>query len=543
MANTHTEFWLQLLSIPNSRKETYQFWNGYLAWKLPESIKHRIWDVGNPPFREYAEGNSLALKDEEKKQLDHLARKHNGHPPFPEERDDGIDEYMDFSEIKFLGKSLYRLFFIGVNFNNSRIVNNPYFKDTIFVYPANFSNSSLHGRISFEGVKFLDDVDFSEVTLDSTRNIDFSGAEFWGETRFFKAKFLHDANFRDTKFEYSTYFDNAIFRSNAIFSGAIFSQSTDNDNKPSSWNFFTGVEFECGAHFDDAVFIRPIDFSSSIFHYLASFTCTKFCNKTNFHQVEFKHEADFQSAVFECPANFNNASFNAVTSFYQAAFNQPPKFFETKLHEDTNFGNIDWARAELSYIPNKGIKTWFTKAPKKHATDPKDHEITNLDSAIHAWDRLALMMSKREKHFQRHKFYRLRMRAQRWKDGLCLSSMMNWLFDKSSDYGWSIQHALFWWFGHWFIMSIILFCGALPSSSKSETLSVFWDCVITSFANAHAFLGLASEGGYLYKFKHNLVDTSGIGWILSMVGVVEAIIGPILLFLVLLTIRNRFRLG
>ena len=32
-----------------------------------------------------------------------------------------------------------------------------------------------------------------------------------------------------------------------------------------------------------------------------------------------------------------------------------------------------------------------------------------------------------------------------------------WLFDVSSDYGWSLPRALVWWSGHWLIMAVLLF--------------------------------------------------------------------------------------
>ena len=139
-------------------------------------------------------------------------------------------------------------------------------------------------------------------------------------------------------------------------------------------------------------------------------------------------------------------------------------------------------------------------------------------------------------------FYRLRMRAQRGKEGCSLLSLANWLFDVSSDYGWSVPRALAWWFGHFTVMALLIFSGASTVPAKPECGPVFWDSFLTSFANAHTLLGLASEGGYLHAARVCLVAGNHTGWILIAAGVLEAVFGPILLFMVLLTLRNRFRL-
>ena len=143
---------------------------------------------------------------------------------------------------------------------------------------------------------------------------------------------------------------------------------------------------------------------------------------------------------------------------------------------------------------------------------------------------------------EKHEFHRLRMRAQRWAGKRSLLSAVNWLFDVSSDYGWGVRKALVWWFLHWFLMGVVLSIGTGEHLILPDNLSVFFQAVLTSFANAHAFLGLGSEGGYLYEATTSLRSASNFAGLVKTVGVLEAFTGPILLFLVLLVIRNRFRL-
>ena len=108
----------------------------------------------------------------------------------------------------------------------------------------------------------------------------------------------------------------------------------------------------------------------------------------------------------------------AATVFRKSVLGGVPAFFDAKLHEDTDFGDIDWEKAETDHIP--------------------------IHYAIRAWERLELMMSKLEKPFDRHRFYRLKMRARRRTDHPFLR-MLSWLFETTADYGWGVGRAFTWW--------------------------------------------------------------------------------------------------
>ena len=97
-------------------------------------------------------------------------------------------------------------------------------------------------------------------------------------------------------------------------------------------------------------------------------------------------------------------------------------------------------------------------------------------------------------------------------------------------------------------MGLILAVLALNCSPKSisETKHVFQvtlDALFLSFANSHAFVRLASGGGWLQGPRDAIVNSCEADAFFSYIGLAQAVIGPILLFLVLLTLRNRFRLG
>ena len=193
-----------------------------------------------------------------------------------------------------------------------------------------------------------------------------------------------------------------------------------------------------------------------------------------------------------------------------------PAFFNATLHEDTDFACVNWEVAETEHIP--------------------------VDYAIRAWERLELMMSKLEKPLDRHQFFRLRMRARRRVDGPLLK-ITNRLFETFADYGWGLGRAFLWWFVHWTASGLLLFANAWTEDTNPDWWKLCLAALGTSFSNAHAFLGLTASGGYLERGRQMLEDNNISGALTTIVGATEAVFGPVFLFLLLLTLRNRFRLA
>ena len=243
--------------------------------------------------------------------------------------------------------------------------------------------------------------------------------------------------------------------------------------------------------------------------------CTKFKDRASFREVLFGHDDKTYSRRIwpHRRVDFSNVAFSAATDFRKAIFGGVPAFFNATLHEDTDFSGVEWTRAENSH--------------------------DSVEYAIRAWERLELIMSRLEKPLDRHQFFRFKMRARRRKDNLFLL-VLNWLFEKTADYGWGVERAFTWWLGHWTVSGIVLF-----ANTVSTTTTVCWKLLLPSlfigFANANAFLFLLSNSQNLAATRKMLEENNEWG-VLNVIGTVEAFLGPILLFLLLLTIRNRFRL-
>lgn len=335
----------------------------------------------------------------------------------------------------------------------------------------------------------------------------FSESNFYGRACFDQASFYCDILFEKTYFDDPTSFRRSIFKGNAAF---------------------RDVEFAGGASFSGAEFQNDVTFEKSKFeemHYLedrnqtslADFRGAKFMEKASFLSVRFGSDGkpDSKMKKWERVVDFTGTEFKSTTDFRKVVFAGAPAFFNAQLHEDTNFDCVDWRKAET--------------------------DSASVGYAIRAWERLELEMSKREKPLERHLFFRLKMRARRRADPWFLR-FLNWLFEQLADYGWGVGRACIWWLGHWVVFAVILFTNACFGKSDIGVWELIWAALGTSFANAHVFLFLTAEGGYLESGRKLLENNGGWG-LLTVVGTVESILGPIFLFFLLLTLRNRFRLA
>ncbi len=368
--------------------------------------------------------------------------------------------------------------------------------------------------MNFSEIQFST-VDFSGLTFiyGGFRGTNFGGevssfneARFYGKTffdnavfervDFFNVRFYAPVYFWSSQFKKIASFDNTIFMGGASFSNALFE----------SYVAFNGSKFE------ERYFSGPISVPV-----LTNFSNARFMGGASFSDVLFGHNAKTYSREFwpQRRADFTGAQFKAMTDFRGASFGGAPAFFNATLHEDTDFSRIDWKKAETENIA--------------------------ADYAIRAWERLELMMSKLEKPLERHQFFRLKMRARRRVDNWFLR-VLNRLFEVTADYGWSVWRACMFWFLHWFGSSIVLYLNAGTKAIKADCWYLAKAALGTGFANAHAFLGLATGEGYLAGCREALEKNNAFGF-LAAIGTIEAFFGPIFLFLLLLTLRNRFRLA
>ena len=351
-----------------------------------------------------------------------------------------------------------------------------------FVY-SNFDGAIFDtGTSSFNKTRFFGQTCFNRAIFD---NIHFHGAKFDAPVYFGSTQFKHIATFIDVEFMGGASFKNALFESYVRFDGSKFEE-----------RYFSG---------------------STTVPVLTDFSNAKFMGGAIFRDVFFgNNEKTYSRKIWpERRVDFSDAEFKTTTDFRRAVFGGAPAFFNATLHEDTDFSHIDWKKAETDNI--------------------------SADYAIRAWERLELMMSKLEKPLERYQFFRLKMRTRRRIDNWFLR-FLNRIFEVTADYGWSVWRAFLFWLGHWLVFSFVLYLNAGTEAIKADSWGLAKAALGTGFANAHAFLGLATGDGYLAPCRQLLLKNNSLG-LLTEIGTIEAFLGPIFLFLLLLTLRNRFRLA
>ena len=183
------------------------------------------------------------------------------------------------------------------------------------------------------------------------------------------------------------------------FEGASFHGTAhfiDAEIRP--WAGFDDVTFHGLAHFQRAKFEPTVGdrrfressacFKRSQFRTRADFEDAEFVLNANFRETEFQGTVDFETAKFRNQADFTKARFNDRTSFRNTGFGRVPRFAETDLNEATDFSGIDWQQTERPYTLS--VRTWWHRDRRKMIKE-------EANAAIQTWDKLALVMSQREK--------------------------------------------------------------------------------------------------------------------------------------------------
>jgi hypothetical protein len=210
--------------------------------------------------------------------------------------------------------------------------------------------------------------------------------------------------------------------------------------------------------------------------------------------------------------DFSNAKFGGKTDFRGRYFINPPLFYKAELHEDTYFDD--------------DIKIW--PAVPETKKDAETH--------INAYQHLARLMSLQEKREKWHFFNRLEMRARRVKEGhWSLYSLSNRFYQLFAGYGYSLLNTTAFWVGHMLLGAGLLSFPYLPySGGDGLSWEVAGAAFTKSFINAHPFLlDLKAE-----DWADRVLCTQCGG---EAVEVLQTVFGPIFLFFLFLTLRNRFR--
>lgn len=398
--------------------------------------------------------------------------------------------YADFRDSVFIGDAI---------FNNTTFLGSAYFRSSFFSGSAFFSNSKFTGAIDFSKTIVLINSNFKSSSINGYAN--FNNIDFSGDANFNNIEFSTDANFYKAFISGNMNFANSVIYGAATFTYAKFSKAAD----------FSGTSIDGDATFQKVIVNGDANFSGTKFSSVANFARLavsggiKFCNATfngdaQFRNAVFSDDAYFSAATYNGRAIFTDTELKAPTDFAECRFEKfPPQFLGAKLHEGTVWRGVSWPKPPSN--PND----------VGHFTD--------------AYERLKLEMDRLKKHEDELMFFAKELECRRVAAGQFRGLPIG-SYGVLSLYGQSYLRPLGW------LLALILI-GAVQFWPVLK-----WDSMLSlgvSTANVLGPLGLRKE----------LVDPEALNglsrWFQVLTGA-QMVLGPVLLFLIGLGLRNRFRM-
>ena len=385
----------------------------------------------------------------------------------------------------------------------------------------------------------LVEVNFTRVTFSGPLTI-FRGVRFVGKATFEYAKFAGDADFSGAQFDAAAGFRGVTFERHAAFNKSLFGGGVS----------FAGGTFAGVASFNEAEFFeletKSQDGSARSLGEpnkpLCDFTKAEFSGRTSFRGAAFAAEhphAKHRSGYHVNPVDFSDASFGGPVHFANATMFGVPTFFGVQFNGDVDFSRVAWEGSQFDHpaMPKESLIGAIAVRDQAH-------------NEMRAWEALENQMSALGKRDDQHRFFRFRRRAgrkaERGDRGKLLNRVIDGLYDGLCEYGWNVTRALAWWAVVWGASAIVLVGAVCIWTPHHFTLGkTVYSAIAVAFSFAHRFLFLHQPGAPLNGHLEEIVFlTRGTPAepAVHAVGLAGAVVGPVVLFFLFLTLRNRFRM-
>jgi hypothetical protein len=166
-----------------------------------------------------------------------------------------------------------------------------------------------------------------------------------------------------------------------------------------------------------------------------------------------------------------------------------------------------------------------------------------------AYERLKLVMDDQRKFADEHFFLRKELECREAEEPGTLRTVASRIFGLLSGYGWSIERPVLAlgiaWVVGWAVIGLAEWadaclgydqfdCMSNPAPAFPEKALGFFQSGFLSFSNLFAFLGL---GWHIMKDELSSLTAAS-----EIVAAAQMFAGPVLLFLLALALRNRFRI-
>lgn len=336
-------------------------------------------------------------------------------------------------------------------------------------------------------------VDFTGVDFTDADNtgISFGGYLFPGEAKFTKTKF-QEGHFEGCTFEEFASFDWATFMGAAMFETAVFRKG----------NMFYEATFKGLANFVGATVSDFASFTGVTFGELATFSHAIFKGRTLFDRATFEKAAFFNSTNFEESVTFIGGTFSGLVSLEGCRFAIVPDFRRSQFFKHTTLHgtHVDFR------TPEEGDADKYRRL-KELAVNARDHD--------------------REQFF-----FACELKAKRGFETLGWALVPNYLYEWLSDFGRSLGRPVFFLAFTWFLFGLVYGAGLGKTGMGISGL-------IYSAAHLVPFLPGSRER---IKTLEKLLFDNPTPDIVFALTTIEGVLGVILIFLIGLALRNRFRI-
>ncbi len=422
-----------------------------------------------------------------------------------------------------------------------------------FADQATFKEAKL-GSVVFDGVEFGGSSDFTQASFEWGAS--FNGCSFGGDTIFFRAEFAG-----------STSFDGVTFKRESTFDSCTFGTWTHFENTKFGASSFISAEFGQNVRFEKADFRGDADFTGASFQSGTSFKGTKFWG-VRFHglsgeglrrhaaaavkrphlygqeakevvaQIEAMEtttlpDVSFAGSLFRGDVHFFNLTFLGPVNFRNSTFWRVPVF-----HNCQGLDQIDPTGMDVSFGRYIGppLSTWTTDSEISASI----RRLRKMMHEIHA-DEMERRLLILERAAERGVLWSLgglrnRLRAA----GLTALMFFYWI---SSNYGVSLLRPVL-----GLAMSTVLFHQFYASSYSErvgEIEATHPDLVSFTLGNIFPFAsGLnPARRDVLLRLFEQFPGQIQIPLPIELMAASQSILGAIFIFLLLLAIRNRFKLA
>jgi hypothetical protein len=360
-----------------------------------------------------------------------------------------------------------------------------------FLFPtvASLFEATFSGYARFNQAVFTSYADFRRTKF--VRNAHFEATMFAGVADFMLAAFSRDTSFQQAAFSDNAEFESATFSARAAFKNTNFFGYVNCRGAEFSDNAtFENVLFSGNAIFSKAVLTRNANFQGVAFCENAAFDEVGFHGYTSFSHAQFCHRADFRGSAFEGSVIFAGTRFKTLM----------PDFRNAELREATEWHGAEWPAS------------------------PKNKD--DAQQQVYAYERLKAEMERLKKHADEQFFFAKELRARRALEPRgSLQWLLNYAYEISSGYGQSVGQPIF-----WLVVLFALGADFFALAPVHGGAPLPWDVAAgLSFTNLFSFLP--------YKPKLEELSTAA-----KIIGDFQSVLGLVLLFLLGLGLRNRFRM-